>query len=86
MTDSSDKSQNCCEQEINKIYEYLDGAVSKEDVETFKKHLGECTDCTQEHDLEVMIREAIKRSCCEKAPQELKDKIRISIDEIKNKA
>ncbi len=86
MTNSSEKSQNCCEQEINKIYEYLDGAVSKKDVETLKEHLGECTDCTQEHDLELMIRQAIKRSCCEKAPQELKDKIRIGIEEIKNKA
>lgn len=73
-----------CEQEINKIYEYLDGAISKDDLVALKKHLRDCKDCSHEYDLELMIREAIKRSCCEKAPAELKEKIRLSIDEIKH--
>ncbi|QRZ62242.1 mycothiol system anti-sigma-R factor [Rothia sp. ZJ932] len=86
MTDLNECSGSRCEQEVNKIYEYLDGAISKDDVITLKQHLTACSNCSHEYDLELMIRDAIKRSCCEKAPEDLKDKIRVSLDEIRTQS
>ncbi len=63
---------DCDDQRIGRIYEYLDGALSREDLGEIKEHLDSCTDCASEYDLECVIRSVVKRSCKEAAPDTLK--------------
>lgn len=63
---------DCSDERIVRIYEYLDGALSREDLGEIKSHLDTCTDCSDEYDLECVIRSVVKRSCKEAAPETLK--------------
>lgn len=63
---------DCDDDRIARIYEYLDGALSREDLNDIKAHLDGCSDCAQEYDLECVIRTVVKRSCKEAAPETLK--------------
>lgn len=63
---------DCDDKRIARIYEYLDGALSCEDLGEIKDHLDGCSDCSQEYDLECVIRSVVKRSCKEAAPETLK--------------
>ncbi|MCU1574168.1 MAG: putative anti-sigma factor [Micrococcaceae bacterium] len=66
---------DCDDTRIERIYEYLDGALSRQDLDDIKAHLDTCPDCAEEHDLECVIRSVVKRSCKEAAPENLKASI-----------
>ncbi|MFT4245574.1 MAG: mycothiol system anti-sigma-R factor [Micrococcaceae bacterium] len=69
------KLGNCEDSRLEKIYYYMDGALSEAEIEIVRKHLEECEDCANECNVETIIRDALKRSCCEKAPDSLKSKL-----------
>ena len=54
------------------------------DLDEVKTHLENCPECQSEHDLELIIRDVVKRSCEEKAPQSLKTKIMQRIEQLKD--
>ena len=56
---------------MQRIYEYLDGALTREDITENKDHLDSCPECTEQYDLECVIRNLVKRSCTEAAPANL---------------
>ncbi|WP_026820293.1 mycothiol system anti-sigma-R factor [Arthrobacter castelli] len=82
MSDCEDLG-NCPDARVEKLYEYLDGALSHQDIEDIKVHMDNCTVCTEEYDLERLIRSVVKRSCAEAAPENLKAGILSRINEIK---
>ncbi|MFT4186574.1 MAG: mycothiol system anti-sigma-R factor [Micrococcaceae bacterium] len=69
------KLGNCEDSRLEKIYSYMDGQLSEAEIEIVKKHLAECEDCANECNTETIIRDALKRCCCEKAPDSLKFKL-----------
>ncbi|OAV62562.1 mycothiol system anti-sigma-R factor [Enteractinococcus helveticum] len=73
----------CTDDRIENIYQYLDGALGSADLAEVRAHIEGCTTCQSEHDLELIIRDVVKRSCDEKAPRSLKDKIMHRIQELK---
>ncbi len=73
---------DCADSRIARLYEYLDGALSREDIQDIKDHLDTCPDCAKEHDIECVIRSVVKRSCQEQAPSELKARIMSRLTEI----
>ena len=68
---------------MGSIYQYLDGALGAEDLAEVKTHIQNCAACQSEHDLELIIRDVVKRSCEEKAPHSLKTKIMQRIEQLK---
>lgn len=74
---------DCEDARIQRLYEYLDGALTHQDLEEVRRHLEECEDCTRAHDLECIIRAVVRRSCCEKAPEQLKVRIMTRISQIR---
>ncbi|HET6966674.1 MAG TPA: mycothiol system anti-sigma-R factor [Ornithinibacter sp.] len=52
-----------CSEVLHRIYEYLDGEMSADDVRRVASHLSECQPCLAEHDLDVALKEAVRRSC-----------------------
>lgn len=65
----------CTGEQVERIYEYLDGALTVEDIKKIAAHMDACEDCTHESELEQVIRSAVKRSCSETAPQTLRSAI-----------
>ena len=74
-------SNGCTDERIQRIYEYLDGALTTEDLEEIHAHLTGCSECEREYNLECVIRSVMKRSCSETAPDQLKRSILARIDE-----
>lgn len=74
---------DCSDTRIERIYKYLDGALSRADIDEVQRHLAECEQCNAEHDLECIIRTVVRRSCSEKAPESLKVSIMRRISEIR---
>ena len=74
---------DCADSRIERLYEYLDGALSHQDLVEIKDHLNDCPQCAEEHDLECVIRSVVKRSCTEVAPSTLKASILDRISQLK---
>ncbi|MFC7402785.1 mycothiol system anti-sigma-R factor [Citricoccus sp. GCM10030269] len=86
MSEDCQKIGDCEDARIQRLYEYLDGALTHRDLVEVKDHLDECTECAHEYDLECIIRSVVRRSCHEKAPTTLKVNIMARISEIKVEA
>ena len=52
-----------CSEVLHRIYEYLDGEMSADDVRRVASHLSECQPCLAEHDLDVALKATVRRSC-----------------------
>ncbi|MGL5829287.1 MAG: mycothiol system anti-sigma-R factor [Angustibacter sp.] len=52
-----------CSEVLHRIHEYLDGELGPDDVRRFATHLAECAPCLAEHDLDVAMKQAVRRSC-----------------------
>ncbi|SDW34703.1 mycothiol system anti-sigma-R factor [Arthrobacter sp. yr096] len=74
---------DCDDTRMQRIYEYLDGALTREDLTEIKQHLDTCEECAEQYDLECLIRTMVKRSCTESAPENLKNSILDRIHAIK---
>ena len=71
---------------LDRIYDYLDGVLSRSDLEDVQAHLEGCPDCATDYDLECIIRSAVRRSCAERAPETLKVTIIERISQIRLQA
>ena len=56
----NDCQNGCTDERIRRIYEYLDGALTKEDLEEIHAHLTDCPECEREYNLECVIRTVIR--------------------------
>ena len=73
MTHDAHAGHGDCSEVLHRIYEYLDGEMSTDDVRRVASHLSECQPCLAEHDLDVALKEAVRRSCAgEVAPAALR--------------
>jgi mycothiol system anti-sigma-R factor len=69
-----------CSEVLHRIYEYLDGEMSPEDVTRVARHLEECRPCLAEHDLDKAVKQVVRRACTEgAAPDHLRLRITRSI-------
>ena len=73
-----------CREVLVKVYAYLDGELDGETVQKIKVHLEECGPCLSEYDLDVALKQLVRRSCggdC--APEELRARIMTQISEVR---
>ncbi|MGO3151612.1 MAG: mycothiol system anti-sigma-R factor [Galactobacter sp.] len=68
---------------MERIHDYLNGALSWEELLQLQEHLAECPECAQQYDLECIIRSVVARSCHEAAPAALHARIKVRIEEIR---
>lgn len=71
---------------IQRLYDYLDGALSHQDIEDVRLHLEQCPECAAAYSLECVIRSAMRRSCTERAPEQLKVRIMSRISVIRSES
>lgn len=71
-----------CPEILQRIYQFVDNELDTADCLSIQAHLNECAPCLQVCDFERLRRAVVARSCCEQAPQELRQRVLFSIRQV----
>ena len=66
---------NNCSDALDRLWEYLDAELEAVDSEVVRAHLAECQGCLEEYDVEVVVKNLVRRGCQEIAPDTLRVRI-----------
>ena len=76
---ASESLEDCggqpCSAALKRLYEFLDRELSPEQLRTVQAHLDACPECADVKDFELMIREKMRSSCAQQAPEQLKARL-----------
>lgn len=64
-----------CEKAKKDLEEYLHNELCSEEAADIREHMENCASCSDEHQVGVVLTEAVKRACEETAPEELKGQV-----------
>lgn len=64
-----------CERARKELEEYIHGELCTADATDIREHLETCSECRDEHTVGVTLSSALKGSCREVAPEQLRDRI-----------
>lgn len=72
-----------CKDVLDEVYIYLDLECSDDRRRLIKQHLDECSPCLREYGIEQEVKALVARCCgAEKAPEELKARLRAKLSEL----
>jgi mycothiol system anti-sigma-R factor len=71
----SEESEVDCNETIERLYHYLDGALTDERRSEIKQHLDECAPCLGAFDFEVELRHVIANRCKDHVPDALRQRV-----------
>jgi mycothiol system anti-sigma-R factor len=66
---------NNCNDALDRLWEYLDAELEAPDSAVVRAHLAECQGCLEEYDVEVVVKNLVRRGCQETAPDTLRVRI-----------
>jgi mycothiol system anti-sigma-R factor len=75
-------SDESCADFLERIVYFLDNELDEADVADVRVHLDECAPCLQNYDLQRTVKEMVARSCHETAPESLRQRVRVQIEQI----
>jgi len=64
-----------CSEVIEAVYLYLDGEIEHDTLDRIRQHLDECSPCLREYGIEREVKILVARSCCETAPEGLRQAV-----------
>ncbi len=64
-----------CEKAKKSLEEYLHNELCKEDAQDICDHIETCPECSDEHRVGIVLKEAVQRACKEVAPEDLRDQV-----------
>ncbi len=64
-----------CEHALVHLNEYLDSEMTPADEQRMRDHLAHCAPCLAELSAEELVKQLVKRSCVERAPEALRLRI-----------
>ena len=79
---SGGNEESNCDKLLNRVYFFIDNELDGADAEQIKQHIDECGPCLDEVALERLVKKLIARSCKERAPAELRQRIVFSIRQV----
>jgi mycothiol system anti-sigma-R factor len=72
-----------CSEVLDRMYTYLDGELGEPDLHMVREHLEECAPCMSQHDVDLVVKKLIRRSCGgDLAPEQLRERIVLQITEL----
>ncbi len=71
-----------CADFIDSIVYLLDNELDADDIARVKEHLDKCVPCLDRYDVQRTIKQVVARSCVESAPDGLRQRIRLSIQQV----
>lgn len=72
-----------CADFLEQIVYFIDNELSEADCTVVKAHLDTCNPCFARYDLQRTVKEVVARSCHEPAPEELRDRILVRIEQVR---
>jgi len=64
-----------CAHALTHLYEYLDSEMTSDDELRMRAHVAHCSPCLAELSVEELVKQLVRRSCHEKAPAGLRERI-----------
>ena len=71
-----------CNEILDRVYVFIDHELDNASSEQIQTHLDECGPCLREVDLERLVKALVARSCHERAPVELRQRVMFRIREV----
>ena len=78
---SSGERESCADF-LDRIVYLLDNELEATEVAIVKVHLEECAPCFERYDVQRTIKMIVARSCSESAPDALREKVRVRLQQI----
>jgi mycothiol system anti-sigma-R factor len=75
-------SDETCADFLEQIVYLLDDELDAGEVASVKAHIDECAPCLQSYDLQRTVKALVARSCMETAPDSLRQRVRVQIQQI----
>ena len=72
-----------CSEVLARVYVYVDGELGPSDLAGIRQHLDECGPCLRSVDVERMLKTLVARSCREHAPQDLRQRILLRLEQVR---
>lgn len=64
-----------CDEAVERLWEYVDSELGDLDHDRVEAHLHECASCLEEEQLELVLKQVVRRVCREQAPETLRVRI-----------
>ena len=64
-----------CDEAVGRLWEYVDSELGELDQQRVAAHLQECAPCLEEEQLELVMKQLVRRCCREEAPATLRLRI-----------
>ncbi len=71
-----------CRDVIARLFEFIDNELPDADRDAIQSHVEACRPCLSECDLDRLLKALVHRSCHERAPVELRQRVLFSIRQV----
>ena len=71
-----------CADFLDRIVYLIDNELDEADCSVVRLHLESCNPCLERYDLQRTVKALVARSCSEAAPMDLRDKVRLRIQQV----
>ena len=71
-----------CTDYLEQIVYFLDNELDTADCAAVRLHLDECGPCLEKYDLQRTVKTIVARSCSERAPDGLVERVRVQIRQV----
>ena len=71
-----------CVDFLERIMRMIDNELEEGDCAVVRAHIDTCNPCLERYDLQRTVKALVARSCSETAPTELRERVRIQIQQI----
>ena len=68
-----------CQTALQNLYLFLDEEIDTASIEDIQAHIDHCSSCLTAYDVERVVKALVSRSCSEKAPEPLRERVLYSI-------
>ncbi|MDR1295269.1 MAG: mycothiol system anti-sigma-R factor [Bifidobacteriaceae bacterium] len=72
-----------CREAMSHLYRYIDNEMTLDELERMRTHLEKCSECHYEMITAQDLRRLLRRSCIERAPNELRKRVAAKIAELR---
>ena len=71
-----------CNEILQRVYVFIDNELDTASKDQIQSHIEECGPCLEEVHLERLVKALVARSCHERAPAELRQRVMFSIRQV----
>jgi len=71
-----------CAEYLQRIVYFIDNELDEADCSEVRVHLEECGPCLEKYDLQRTVKQIVARSCSERAPDGLRERVRVQIQQV----